>query len=455
VSRPVLQRRLGPLDAAAIIVSNVIGGGIFLTPAVIAGLTGEPWTMIGVWLLGGAIAFAGAMAYAELAAVRPDAGGEYVYLRDAFGPIAAFLTGWTSFVAGFSGAIAASAVGFASYLGRFLPAASDTRPLVELGLGPLRVAATPQGLVAIALIVLLTLIHIRGVGPGRIVQNVLAAAKVTFLIVLVTVGFGIGDGSWAHFEPAQPAPAGGWLLALVPVMFSYAGWNAASYVAEEIRNPEKFLPRSLALGTGAVVLLYLALNVLYVYSLPVTELATLSGSVMDVIAERLFGARAGDLMGIMTAISIAASVSAMVIAGPRVYFAMARDGLFFRKAVEIHKVYGTPANAIVAQSAWSILLVLSGSFNQLITYTGFSVVLFSGIAGVALFVLRRRNPDLVRPFRAWGYPVMPGLFVLASALIVINAIWRDPGPSAAGVVIILAGLPLYVYLRRRRPASPA
>jgi APA family basic amino acid/polyamine antiporter len=145
----------------------------------------------------------------------------------------------------------------------------------------------------------------------------------------------------------------------------------------------------------------------------------------------------------------------MVIAGPRVYFAMARDGLFFRKAVEIHKVYGTPANAIVAQSAWSILLVLSGSFNQLITYTGFSVVLFSGIAGVALFVLRRRNPDQVRPFRAWGYPVMPGLFVLASALIVVNAIWRDPGPSAAGVVIILAGLPLYVYLRRRRPASPA
>lgn len=455
MSRPVLQRRLGPLDAAAIIVSNVIGGGIFLTPAVIAGLTGEPWTMIGVWLLGGAIAFAGAMAYAELAAVRPDAGGEYVYLRDAFGPIAAFLTGWTSFVAGFSGAIAASAVGFASYLGRFLPAASDTRPLVEFGLGPLRVAATPQGLVAIALIVLLTLIHIRGVGPGRIVQNFLAAAKVTFLIVLAIVGFGIGDGSWTHFEQAQPAPSGGWLLALVPVMFSYAGWNAASYVAEEIRNPEKFLPRSLALGTGAVVLLYFALNVLYVYSLPVTELATLSGSVMDVIAERLFGARAGDLMGIMTAISIAASVSAMVIAGPRVYFAMARDGLFFRKAVEIHKTYGTPANAIVAQSAWSILLVLSGSFNQLITYTGFSVVLFSGIAGVALFVLRRRNPDEVRPFRAWGYPVMPGLFVLASALIVVNAIWRDPGPSAAGVVIILAGLPLYVYLRRRRPPSAA
>ena len=169
---------------------------------------------------------------------------------------------------------------------------------------------------------------------------------------------------------------------------------------------------------------------------------------MDVIAERLFGARAGDLLAVMTAVSIAASVSAMIIAGPRVYFAMARDGLFFRKAVEIHPVYGTPFNAILAQSAWSVLLVLSGSFGQLIIYTGFSVVLFSGIAGVALFVLRQRHPGEPRPFRAWGYPLMPGLFVLASALIVGNAVWRDPGPSAAGLAIIAAGLPLYLYLRR-------
>jgi APA family basic amino acid/polyamine antiporter len=445
----VLERRLGPLDAAAIIVSNVIGGGIFLTPALIASIMGEPWAMVGVWLLGGAIAFAGAMAYAELAALRPQAGGEYVYLREAFGPTAGFLTGWTSFVAGFSGAVAASAVGFAAHLGRFLPAAGDTQPLVEAGLGPLRLSVTPQGLVAIALIVLLTLVHVRGVGPGRLVQNVLAAAKVTFLVMLVLIGFGWGDGTLANFDSPQTIASGGWLLALVPVMFSYAGWNAASYVAEEIRDPERFVPRALALGTGAVVLLYVVINVLFVYSLPVSELANVRGSVMDVIAERLFGPRAGDLMATMTAISIAASVSAMIIAGPRVYFAMARDGIFFRRAAEIHKVYGTPHISILAQSAWSILLVLSGSFVQLITYTGFSVVLFSGIAGVALFVLRRRNPGERRPFKAWGYPLMPGLFVLASALIVGNAVWREPGPSAAGIAIISAGLPLFWYLRRR------
>ena len=446
----VLERRLGPLDAAAIIVSNVIGGGIFLTPALIASIMGDSWAMVGVWLLGGLIAFAGAMAYAELAALRPQAGGEYVYLREAFGPLAAFLTGWTSFVAGFSGAIAASAVGFAAQLGRFIPAAGNTEPMVDLGIGALRLSVTPQSLIAIALIVLLTLVHVRGVGPGRVVQNLLAAAKVTFLIMLVLIGFGWGDGSWTHFDAPSAVPAGGLLLALVPVMFSYAGWNAASYVAEEIRDPERFVPRALALGTGAVVLLYVVLNVLFVYSLPVAELASVRGSVMDVIAERLFGPRAGDLMAIMTAISIAASVSAMVIAGPRVYFAMARDRIFFARAAEIHKVYGTPHISILAQTAWSVLLVLSGSFSQLITYTGFSVVLFSGIAGVALFVLRRRDPDERRPFKALGYPLMPGLFVLASALIVGNAVWREPGPSAAGIAIISAGLPLYWYLRRRR-----
>ena len=450
MAAPALERRLGPVDAAAIIVSNVIGSGIFLTPAFVAALTGDAWSMIGVWLLGGGIAFAGAMAYAELAALRPRAGGEYVYLREAFGPMAAFLTGWTSFVAGFSGAIAASAVGFASYIGRFVPAAGDVRPLIDLPLGFLRLTVTPQALVAILVIALLSLVHVRGLGPGRLVQNVLAGAKVTGLSLLILRGFGVGEGSWTHFGPPSAVPPGSWLLALVPVMFSYSGWNAASYVAEEIRNPPRFLPRALGLGTGAVVLLYVVLNVLYVYSIPVDALATLDRSVMDVIAERLFGPRAGDLLAILTAVSIAASVSAMIIAGPRVYFAMARDGVFFRRAAQVHPRYHTPAAAIVAQAAWSALLVLTGSFSQLITYTGFAVVLFSGIAGVALFVLRRRFPDEPRPFRAWGYPVMPGLFVLASALIVANAIWRDPGPSAAGLLIMAAGLPLYLVLTRKK-----
>jgi len=405
-------------------------------------------SMLSVWIAGGFIALAGAMAYAELAVLRPHAGGEYVYLREAFGPLAAFVTGWTSFVAGFSGAIAASAVGFASYLGRFVPAAANTHALLELPIGPLTVTLSPQSLIAISAIALLSLVHIRGLGPGRLLQNVLAGAKVTGLVALVALGFSIGDGTFRHLQGAPHPVAGGFLLALVPVMFSYSGWNAATYVAEEIRDPGRFLPRALAAGTGAVVALYLALNLLYVYSLPVSELAGLKGSVMDVIAERLFGPFAGDLLAALTSISIAASISAMIIAGPRVYFAMARDGLFFRRAALVHPRYRTPATAIIAQSVWSALLVLTGSFNQLIAYTGFAVVLFSGIAGVALFVLRHRQPDEPREVRAWGYPLMPALFVMASALIVANAVWRSPGTSAAGLAIILAGLPLYVVFRR-------
>jgi APA family basic amino acid/polyamine antiporter len=448
VSAPVLDRRLGTFDAAAIIISNVIGSGIFLTPAIVASLTGGGWMMVAAWAAGGLVAFAGATAYAELAALRPRAGGEYVYLRAAFGPVAAFLTGWTSFVAGFSGAIAASAVGFASYLGHFVPFASDVRPLATLPLGLVTVKLTPQSCVATLLIVLLSLVHVRGLGPGRVLQNVLAGAKVTGLVALVALGLSLGDGSWSHLQPAPFGSGGGLLLALVPIMFSYSGWNAASYVAEEIRDPQLLLPRALALGTGAVVALYLALNLLYVYSLPAADLAGLMGSVLDVIAARLFGPRAGDLIAALTAVSIAASVSAMTIAGPRVYFAMARDGAFFRRAAEIHPRYRTPSAAIGAQALWSVLLVLTGSFDQLITYTGFAVVLFSGTAGVALFVLRRR-PGEARVVDAWGYPYMPALFVVASALIVANAIVRAPGPTAAGVAIIAAGLPLYWMFRRR------
>jgi APA family basic amino acid/polyamine antiporter len=406
--------------------------------------------MIGAWLAGGVLAFAGAMAYAELAALRPRAGGEYVYLREAFGPVAAFLTGWTSFVAGFSGAVAASAVGFTSYLGRFVPLAADTRPFFAIPLGPVTLSCSPAALFAIGVIAALSAVHVRGVGPGRLLQNVLAGLKVTALLLLIGLGFTLGDGDGSHFTAnAGPVSPATWVLALVPVMFSYSGWNAASYVAEEVRDPERFVPRALALGTVAVVIVYALLNVLYVYSMPVGELAQLRGSVVDVIADRLFGPVAGSVMAALTMVSIAASVSAMTFAGPRVYYAMARDGVFLPAAARVHSRWRTPAVSIVAQGAWSSLLVLTGGFAQLIEYTGFAVVLFSGIAGVALFVLRWRAPDEPRPFRAWGYPWAPALFVGASALIVMNAVWRTPGPTSAGLAIIFAGLPLYWWLTRR------
>ena len=463
---PALERRLGPLDAAAIIVSNVIGGGILFTPPLVAAAVPNPWMFLSVWVAGGALAFAGAMAYAELAALRPRAGGEYVYLRAAYGRLAAFLTGWTSFVAGFSGAIAASAVVLAFYVGRFVPAAADNSPLLTIPLPLVPLVVSRQALVALSVIVLMAWVHLRGVGPGRLVGNVLAALKVSALVIFIALGFSIGDGSAANIQQsAAPPAAGAWLLALIPVMFTYSGWNAAAYVAEEIRNPGRNVPLALALGTAAVIAIYVLLNLLFLFVQPVGQLARVEGSVLDMIAERLMGNLAGDVMGIVSIVSIAASISAMTFAGPRVYYAMARDGLFLPAAARVHARYRTPAVSIVAQSVWSGILVLSGGAEALTTYTGFAVVLFAGIAVAALFVLRRREPDAPRPFRAIGYPVAPAIFTLAMALIVVNALWKDLiapvirdtpwGPSAAGLIVIGLGIPVYFLFGRRSPSPDA
>jgi APA family basic amino acid/polyamine antiporter len=457
-----LARRLGPLDGAAVVVSNVIGGGILFTPPIVAAAVPDAWLFLSTWLVGGLLAFAGAMAYAELAALRPRAGGEYVYLRAAYGPLAAFLTAWTSFVAGFSGAIAASAVVLTAYLGRFVPVAADATPLLTIPVPFVPLVVSRQAIVAIAVIALMAWIHRRGVGPGRVVGNTLAALKVSALSIFIAFGLAIGSGSTGNaFQAAGTVTPASWLLALIPVMFTYSGWNAASYLAEEIRDPGRNVPRALGLGTLAVVVIYLLLNLLYLFVLPVGELAKVSGSVLDVVADRLLGVRAGDVMGIVSIISIAASLSAMTFAGPRAYYAMARDGLFFSAAARIHPTYRTPSVSIIAQAAWSSLLVLSGSASALTNYTGFAVVLFAGVAVSALFVLRRAEPEAPRPFRAWGYPVAPAVFVLASVAIVANGLWTDLlspltrgsawGPSAAGLLIIGAGLPLYWMLRRRQP----
>jgi APA family basic amino acid/polyamine antiporter len=449
-----LERRLGPLDAAAIIVANVIGGGILFTPPQVAAAVPSAIWFLSAWLAGGALALAGAMAYAELAALRPRAGGEYVYLNAAFGRLAAFLTGWTSFVAGFTGAIAASAIVITFYLERFIPGAANSAPFFVVPIPFVPLTFSRQTLVALSAIALMAWIHIRGVGPGRITGNVLAALKVSALLMFIALGVSIGSGSAANLTAsAGPVMWSAWLLALIPVMFTYSGWNAAGYIAEEIRDPGRNVPKAFALGTGAVIFIYLSLNMLYLYVLPVNDLAQVKGSVLDVVADRLLGSRAGDIMGIVSIISLAASISAMTFAGPRVYYAMARDGLFFDAAARVHPRYRTPAAAITAQAVWAGLLVLSGSAETLTNYTGFAIVLFGGVAVLALFVLRRREPAAPRPFKATGYPIAPAIFVLASLAIVLNGIFTRPGPTGAGLLVISAGIPLYIWLTRRKRVS--
>ena len=449
-SSSFLDRRLGPIDAAAIVVSNVIGGGIFFVPIIVAQMVPSSGAILWVWLIGGALAFAGAMAYAELSALRPRAGGEYVYLREAFGPMAAFLTGWTSFIAGFSGAIAASALAFADYVGRFVPAAADVTPIVTVPVPLVPLVLSRKALVALVPILVLSFIHIRGLGPGRIVQNVLAGLKATALALIIALGFMMASGHGAAAAAGPALPVSGMLLALVPIMFTYSGWNAAVYVAEEVRNPGRNVPLALGLGTLTVIVIYVALNALYLHVLGVAALAALPGRLLDVVGERLFGVMAANAIALFTMVSLSASISAMTLAGPRVYYAMAQDGLFLDAASRVHPRYHTPAVAILAQSLWTIVLVLSGTLSQLVSYTGFAVILFSAVAVASLFVLRRRDPDAPRPFRAWGYPWAPAIFVIACSAMVVNEMFRNGATALAGVAVIVAGIPVYFMFRAKQ-----
>jgi len=449
---PVLERRLGPFDAAAIIVANVIGGGIlFRSPAVAAAVPDATWFLL-TWIAGGVLAFTGAVAYAELAALRPKAGGEYVYLREAYGGLAGFLTGWTSFVAGFSGAMAASAVFLITTLDRFIPGIANATPLVEIQvpLTPVVFTFSRHTLAASAVIAFAAFIHIRGVGPGRVASNVLTTLKISAFVVFIAFGLTAGTGQPGNLvQSAGPVSFTGWLFAFIPVMFTYSGWNAAAYMAEEIRDPGRNVPRALFLGTALVTIIYLLLNVLYLYVIPVGELAGVQGSVLDVVADRLLGTRAGDIMGVVAIVSLAAGVNAWTFAGPRVYFAMARDNAFFASAGRVHPRYKTPAVSIAAQAAFAIVLILVGSLDTIANYVGFSITLFAGAAVAAVFVLRRREPDAPRPFKAIGYPVTPAIFVLVSLAIVLNAFYTDPKVSGLGTLIVLAGIPLYAYFKRR------
>ncbi len=445
---PSLERRLGPWDAAAIVISNVIGVGIFTTPGYVAGIVPNQIAILGVWIVGGALALFGALAYAELAARQPEAGGEYVYLRDAFGGTAAFLTGWTSFVAGFSGAIAAGGVSAADYLGRLWAPASNAMPMASWHIGPLAVVVSVRALVAIVIILGLAVVQTLGVGRGRLVQNSLTLLKIGALLVFVGIGLlAARTNAFEAFAGRPSVPPVAWLSALVPVMFSYTGWNAAVYVAEEVRDPVHNVPRALLIGTGATIALYVALNALYLRVVPQDQFLGRIG-VGEIAAEHLFGSFAGVLFAVVAVVIILSSLSAMTTAGPRIYFAMARDNAFVPAAAYIHPRYRTPAIAIIAQAIWSSLLVLSGTFDQLLTYTVFGVMLFSGLAVLSLFVVRRTSRQAA-VFRAWGYPWAPAIFCLVGFAIVVNTIIEQSGPALAGVVVMLAGIPIYWWMKSK------
>ena len=435
--------RFGAFDGAALVIASVVGAGIFTVPAYVARLAGTSWLTLALWGVGGVLAMAGALCYSELAARYPRGGAEYVYLREAFGETVGFLSGWTSFIAGFSGAIAAAAVAFAAHLADV----TGWAPLEaswSIGIGSLAVQVSAESLVALALIAACTVISAAGVRMGRFATNALTMAIVLGIIVVIFAG-AVSPSSPATAVTTDTVAAGA-ASALVPIFFTYSGWNAAAYVAAEYRNPQRDVPRALIGGTLVVTLLYMGINFAMLGVYPAPVLGSFAAPV-SAAARVLLGPGGAAIVAALVLTALASSVCAMAITGPRIYAEMAADGVLPRA---FHTEGATPpAVAVVAQSLWSSVLVLTGTFEEIVTYTGFAIVLFSGAAVAALLVLRRRHG---RPatFAVPGYPLVPVVFVACTMLIALASFRYAPGPSVIGVALIATGIPLRRFARTMR-----
>jgi APA family basic amino acid/polyamine antiporter len=450
-----LERRLGVFSATTIVVGSMIGSGIFIAPSIMAGYVAAPGVWLGLWLVGGALTLLGALSYAELCAMMPHAGGQYVFLREAFGPLVAFLYGWTVLLVIQTGTNAAVAIAFAKYLGG-----------VGLPLGEKDVVLSVGGfvlsraqLVAVGVIALLTWINARGVKEGAFVQNVFTVAKVGAIAVLVWVGFASGKGSSAHFTPVLGTELGaaglkmGFLAAVAVAMskalFAYDAWNTVTFTAEEVREPHRNLPRALVAGTLATALAYTAACAVYLYILPVGRMAAIhENRVAAEVAGVLFGAPGVMLVSIAILVSTFGCVNGLILGGARVLFAMARDGVFFPVAGRVHPVRRTPTGALVLQGIWSSVLALSGSYDRLLTYVVFASLAFNALTVVGMIRLRRTRPDMPRPYRTWGYPVVPAAFLLGAAFFLVNILVGDPADACIGLGLVALGVPAYAWFRR-------
>jgi basic amino acid/polyamine antiporter, APA family len=445
-----LRRVLTVTNCTALVISNMIGTGIFATTGFLAGDLGRPLLVIGIWVAGAIVALAGCFAYAELGMNIPRAGGEYAYLREAWGPGWGFLSGWVSFFAGFSAPIAATALAFSAYLGHYFPtlAANPTQRARWLHAGSAE-------WVSIGVIFFFALINILGLHGAAKLQNFLTAVKLAVIAIFLMAAFTLGRGDWAHVHMATARSSTHGLSAqfavsLIFVMFAYSGWNAASYVAEEIKDPQRTLPLALGLGTGLVGLLYVVLNVAFVYALP---LGAMKGvvAVGAAASDALFGTRIGNFFSAAMAGALLSSISAMSLVGPRVYYAMGRDRCFPAGAAEVHPRWGTPVQAIAYQAIASALMVLTGTFEALIYYIGFSLILFAALAVIGLLRVRKRPGFRRLRVVNWGYPAIPLLFVLVSAWMLVWTFLLRPRESILGLVTIACGAIFYRW-RLRGPA---
>ncbi len=454
--RPELKRVLGIWSAAAIVVGTVIGSGIFLVPSSMIQNVGTPLMVFTVWIFGGLLTLFGALSYAELAAAMPEAGGEYVYLREAYGPLWGFIYGWTQMWVAKSGSIATLATGFFIYLANFQPGLEKVWVVVPLPLGaagaPLEIRYGQ--LLAMAVIAALGLINYFGVRVGGNVQVAVTLIKVLLLAGIVVIGIGTSHGSPANYHTATPAAGGiaGFFAALVAALWAYDGWNNVAMVASEVRRPQRNLPLALILGSLAVLAIYLLTNLAYFRVLPADAVAG-TDRVASEMMRRILGPGGAAAVSVAAMISIFAALNGSILSGSRVPFAMARDGLFFRGVGFVHPQHRTPSVSILALTAWAAVLVLSGRYDQLYTYVIFASVILYGMATAAVVVLRFKRPDLPRPYRTLGYPVVPAIFVFAISCLVVSTLLKSPRESLMGLGLICLGLPFYFYWKSRDSAK--
>ncbi len=450
---PSLVRGLGSWDATLLTIGSVIGTGIFITTADIARvLPSQGWILL-VWVAGGLLTLAGALTYAELGALYPRAGGMYHFLKEAYGPLWGFLYGWACFLVIMSGGIAALAVAFGEYLGSFVPLFSTRNVLLSVPVGGWTWSVSGGQLAAAAAILVLTAVNWLGLREGAAVQNLLTVLKVGSIAVFAALGFLVEAP--VGFSLTEPGPPSGLLAAfgvgMIAALWTYDGWYGPTFSAGEMRDPARNLPRGLLWGTATIMALYILLNLVYFRALPLAEMAA-TPRIGETAAAALFGGGGARLVSAAVVVSTFGCLSATILYSSRIYLPMAQDGVFFRGLARVHPRHRTPDRSLWAQSLWAVVLTLSGTYEQLYTYVVFAAVLFHVGTGAAVFVLRRRRPELERPYRVWGYPWVPLLFVLASILLVGNSLLEKPVESLLGLGLVALGIPAYLSWRRRAAA---
>ena len=451
-SKPTLVRGLGLLDSVLLLVSGVIGSSIFLTAKDIAGPLPQPVLFVLVWVLGALISLCACFAFAELGSMFPDSGGQYIYLREAYGDLIAFLYGWMLFSVANGGTIAALSVASAAYAGQVFPVVSADHVVIAFA----GIVITRAHLLGLLLITILTYVNVVGLRWGALLQNISTGTKFTAMAAFVTLGFAIGEGHWSNFHshgvsltmglrPTQLISALG--VGMIAVFWAYDGWVYITWVAGEVKEPRRTVPRAMVLGVLAVAVIYIAMNLTYVYALPLKEIAT-HETIAHAAAAALFSPGAAKWLSLMIAVSCFSAAATCTLSGARVYLAMAQDGVFFKRMAVIHPKWRTPAFSLIGQGVWAAALTLSGRYDQLYTYVIYGMVLSYTLTVIGMFLLRWKRPEIPRPYRCTGYPWLPAIYVVIGTVWTGNTIITRPTQAFWGTAIVLIGVPGYLSWKR-------